>query len=86
MPRSSKPSRHDDSSISITEARGKVFDSIKVYPMDEAVNIALNFADDTSLEIVMNIGFTYSANLIKFEEGNSVVLKRIKTNVPSKRN
>ena len=57
------------------QVRGKVIDSVKVYQMEDALNLDIDFNDNTTLEIIARIGFQASATFLKFKGGNSAVLK-----------
>jgi hypothetical protein len=51
--------------------------------MEEALNLDIDFSDNTTLEIIAQVGFRASAHLLKFKGGNSTVLKNIRpTRVP----
>jgi hypothetical protein len=78
MPRSTVPSGRTGGAFTITEVRGKVVDSIKVYQMEDALNLDIDFNDNTSLEVIARVGFRASANLLEFKGGNSSVLKNIR--------
>lgn len=78
MPNSTVPSGRSGGAFTITEVRGKVVDSIKVYQMEDALNLDIDFNDNTSLEIIARVGFRASANLLQFKGGNSRVLKNIR--------
>lgn len=77
MPKSTVPSGPTGGAFTITEVRGKVVDSIKVYQMEEALNLDIDFDDHTTLEIIARVGFRASATLLEFKGGNSAVLKNI---------
>jgi len=47
--------------------------------MEDALNLDIEFNDDTTLEIIARIGFRASANLLEFKGGNSTVLKNIRS-------
>ena len=79
MPKSTVPSGRTGGAFTLTEVRGKVVDSIKVYQMEDALNLDIEFNDDTTLEIIARIGFRASANLLEFKGGNSTVLKNIRS-------
>jgi hypothetical protein len=78
MPKSTVPSGRSGGAFTLTEVRGKVVDSIKVYQMEEALNLDIDFNDNTTLEIIARVGFRASANLLEFKGGNSAVLKSIR--------
>jgi hypothetical protein len=78
MPKSTVPSGRSGGAFTLTEVRGKVVDSIKVYQMEEALNLDIDFNDNTTLEVIARVGFRASANLLEFKGGNSAVLKSIR--------
>ena len=78
MPKSNVPSGRTEGAFTLTEVRGKVVGSIKVYQMEDALNLDIDFNDFTSLEIIARVGFRASANLLEFKGGNSTVLKNIR--------
>jgi hypothetical protein len=78
MPKSTVPSGRTGGAFTLTEVRGKVVDSIKVYQMEEALTLDIDFNDNTTLEIIARVGFRASASLLDFKDGNSTVLKRIR--------
>jgi len=85
MPKSTVPSGRTGGAFMLTEVRGKVVDSIKVYQMEDALNLDIEFNDSTTLEIIARVGFRASANLLEFKGGNSTVLKNIRpAGVPKK--
>jgi hypothetical protein len=47
MPKSTVPSGRSGGAFTLTEVRGKVVDSIKVYQMEEALNLDIDFNDNT---------------------------------------
>jgi hypothetical protein len=78
MPKSTVPSGRTGGAFTLTEVRGKVVDSIKVYQIEEALNLDIDFNDNTTLEVIARVGFRASANLLEFKGGNSAVLKSIR--------
>ena len=78
MPKSTVPSGRSGGAFTLTEVRGKVVDSIKVYQMEEALNLDIDFDDNTTLEIIARVGFRASANLLELKGGNSAVLKSVR--------
>jgi hypothetical protein len=52
MPKSTVPSGRPEGAFTLTEVRGKVVDSIKLYQMEERLNLDIDFNDNTTLEIV----------------------------------
>lgn len=79
MPKSTVLPGRSKGAFTITEVRGKVVESIKIYQMEEALNLAIDFNDNTSLEIIARVGFQASASLVEFKGGNSTVLKNLRT-------
>jgi hypothetical protein len=78
MPKSKVPSGRAGGAFAVTEVRGKVVDSIKIYQMEDALNLDIDFNDNTTLEIITRVGFRASANLLELKGGNSSVLKNIR--------
>jgi uncharacterized protein YxjI len=81
VPNSTVPSDRTGGAFTLTEVRGKAVDSIKVYQMEVALNLDIEFNDNTTLEIIARVGFRASANLLEFKGGNSTVLKKIRPTI-----
>jgi hypothetical protein len=79
MPKTTVPSGRTGGAFTLTQVRGKVVDSVKVYQMQDALNLDIDFNDNTTLEIIAQIGFLASAILLDFKSGNSAVLTSVRS-------
>jgi hypothetical protein len=78
MPKSTVPSGRSGRAFTLKEVRGKEVEAVKVYQMEDELNIDVDFNDNTTLEIIARVGFRASANLLEFKAGNSTVLKNFR--------
>ena len=78
MPSYSVPFGNGYAEIPLDLARRKALKSVQIYQAQEALNVDLEFEDDTMLEMIFRVGFQSSARLLDYQDGNYTVRKRIK--------
>ncbi len=71
-------SGHGFSAIPLEQAEGKPIKGIHVSQAEDALNIDLQFQDNTSLELVFRTEFLVSATLLEYRNGNGHVIKKLK--------
>ena len=78
MPSYRVPSNDGYSVIPLGDAEGKPVKSINIYQDDEALNVDLEFDDDSMLEMIFRVGFRSTINLLENRGGDYHIRKRIK--------
>lgn len=64
--------------VPLDQAEGKPLKAVHVYLVDDALNLDLQFQDDTSIELIFRADYRASATLLAFENGNSRVIRKLK--------
>ena len=72
------PSGHGYAEIPLYHAEGKALKSVQVYQLEEALNVDLEFEDQSMLEMIFRVGFQTSVKLLDYKDGNYSVRKKIK--------
>jgi hypothetical protein len=78
MPSYSVPSGQGYAEIPLSPTERKPVKSVHVYQSEEALNVDLEFDDETMLEMIFRVGFTASAKLLANEGGDYHVRRKIK--------
>jgi hypothetical protein len=72
------PSGDGYAELPLGQAQGKPVKSIHIYQDDEALNIDLEFDDESMLEMIFRVGFRSTINLLENHGGDYHIRKRIK--------
>jgi hypothetical protein len=72
------PSNDGYSVIPLGGGEGKPVKSIHICQDDEALNVDLEFDDDSMLEMIFRVGFRSTINLLENHDGDYHIRKRIK--------
>jgi hypothetical protein len=63
-------------------AKGKSLHSVEVYQNEDTLSMNLQFQDGLALELTFRVGFRASATLLRYANGDSEVIEKIR---PTKR-
>ena len=74
----SVPSGHGYVEIPLDQTARKPLKSVQIYQAEEALNVDLEFEDNSMLEMIFRVGFHASVKLLDHHDGNYTVRKRIK--------
>ena len=72
------PFGHGYAEIPLGRSEGKPIKSIRVYQLEEALNIDLEFEDKSMLEMIFRFGVRTSVKLLENRDGNYHVSHKIK--------
>ncbi len=78
MPHTLVPSGHGYIEIPLTGAERKSLKSVQVHQDCEALNVDLEFEDDSMLEMSFQTGFAASVKLLDYKDGNYLLRRRIR--------
>ena len=78
MPHTLVPSGHGYIEVSLTGAERKSLKSVQVHQDCEALNVDLEFEDDSMLEMSFQTGFAASAKLLDYKDGNYLLRRSIR--------
>jgi hypothetical protein len=78
MSGSSVPFGHGYADLPLGQAQGKPVKSAHIYQDDEALNIDLEFEDDSMLEMIFRVGFRSTIKLLENKGGDYHIRERIK--------
>ena len=78
MPHTLVPSGHGYIEIPLTGAERKSLKSVQVYQDCEALNVDLEFEDNSMLEMSFHTGFAASVKLLDYKDGNYLLRRRIR--------
>ncbi len=66
------------STIPLGRLKGMPLQAIEVYQTEESLNLDIRFQDGHVLDLMFRVGFHASGIVLKWENGDSQVLRRIK--------
>jgi hypothetical protein len=78
MPGYSIPSGHGYAEIPLGPTERKPVKSVHVYQTDEALNVDLEFEDESMLEMIFRVGFSASVKLLENRGGDYHIRRKIK--------
>ena len=82
MPHTLVPSGHGYLEIPLTGAERKSLRSVQVHQDSEALNVDLEFEDNSMLEMSFHTSFAASVKLLDFKDGDYFLRRRIKPRKP----
>ncbi len=78
MPQTHVPSGHGYVEIPLTGSERKSLKSVQVHQDCEALNVDLEFEDDSMLEMSFQTGFAASVKLLDYKDGNYLLRRRLR--------
>ena len=81
MPTQKVPFGKGYSVIPLDRSTQNPLKAIHVFQFEESLNVDLKFEDDTSLELILRVGFSVSVTHLEYKDGDSRVIKMIKSRV-----
>ena len=78
MPKLTMPSGSGHISVPLEHTEGKLLQAIHIFQTEGSLNLDLRFQDDVSLELLFEMAFKASANVLQYQDGNARVLKKLR--------
>jgi hypothetical protein len=72
------PFGHGYAEVPLGPSEGKPIKSVRVYQLEEALNVDLEFEDKSMLEMIFRVGFRASVNLLENKGGDYRLRRKIK--------